>query len=116
MACGLDFRLAWIGHDLGLHERTQTRIVFYYPVSLAGFKTAQTDQKVVFNLLTHRFGENEPSNPGCAQREDSFVQSPGRDYAGGQHMRVEEKPDAFPLTQRPFLRRVLPRCCPANSG
>src|ERR1035441_5310883 len=116
MACGLDLRLAWIGHDLRLHERNQSGIVRYYPASLAGFKPAQADQKVVFNLLTHRFGENEPTNPGCAQREDSFVQSPGRHYTGGQHVRVEEKPDAFPLTHRPLLRRVSPRSCPANSG
>jgi hypothetical protein len=82
MACGLDLRLAWIGDDLRLHERNQTGVVLYHPVSLAGFKPAQADQKVVFNLVANRFGKNKPANAGCAQRENSFVQSPGRNYAG----------------------------------
>jgi hypothetical protein len=90
LARSFDLGLAWIGHNLRCHERNQTGIVLYYPITVAGFKPAQADQKVVFNLLTHRFGENEPTDPGRAQREDSFVQTPGRDYASGQHIRVKE--------------------------
>lgn len=84
MARGPDLRWSRIGHDLWLHKRDQTGVVVQCTVRPRGFKPAQADQKVVFNLVANRFGENEPASPGGAQRENRFVQSPGGDNAGGQ--------------------------------
>ncbi len=77
MAGRLNLRLTWIGHDLRLHQRDQTGIVTQGPVRIAGFNPAQADQEVLLNLLAHGFSENQPANPSCAQREDSFIQPPG---------------------------------------
>lgn len=86
MACGLDLLLPRIRHNLRLHERDEAGIVVQNTVPLRAFKPGEPDQKILFHLVANRFGKNEPINPGRAQREDRFVQSPGRDNAGSQHV------------------------------
>ena len=77
MAGRLNLRLTWIWHPLRFHQCDQMRVVSQYPVRIDGPNPAQADQKVLFNLLAHGLGENQPANPGCAQRENRFIQPPG---------------------------------------
>jgi hypothetical protein len=36
-------------------------IAIQYPVHVAGFHPAQAEQKILFDLLAHGFGENQPA-------------------------------------------------------
>ena len=51
---------------LRLHQIDQMDIAIQYPVHVAGFHPAQAEQKILFDLLAHGFGENQPAYSSCA--------------------------------------------------
>jgi hypothetical protein len=75
MACVFDFLLAWRGHDFRLHERDQTGEVVQHAVCVNGFNSTQANQKVLFNFVTHRFGQDKTTDP-AAHSESTALSSP----------------------------------------
>jgi hypothetical protein len=59
MASGSHFGLSWKRNHLRLHQRDRVDILIQHPVHLAGFNSAQAEQKILFDLLAHGFGENQ---------------------------------------------------------
>ena len=52
------------------------------------------EQQVRFYFAPNRFRKHQSANAGSAKGQDSFIESPARDYPARENIRIEEEPES----------------------